>query len=70
MASIIAQNCYSAAPLAGALVETLSSNGALFSSAGEGYDFGPCFALLGVRCVAGNKILSDNDIFSAVVVGR
>lgn len=49
---------------------SLSSNGALFSSAGEGYDFGPCFALLGVRCVAGNKILSDNDIFSAVVVGR
>lgn len=49
---------------------SIASNGVLFSSSGEKFDSDPRLVLLGARCVAGNKILSDNDIFSAVVVGR
>lgn len=49
----------------------IASNGVAFSSGGgERFDVVPKMSMLGVRCVAGNKILSDNDIFSAVVVGR
>lgn len=49
---------------------TVASNGALFSSDGETFDCNQLIVLLGARCVAGSRILSSNDMFSAVIVGR
>lgn len=49
---------------------TIASNGALFSAAGEAFDAVQRIKLVGAHCVAGNKILSSDDVYSAVIVGR
>lgn len=48
----------------------IASNGVRFRSGGEQFDPDPRIDMLGARCLAGSRILSNNDVFSAVIVGR